>query len=105
MKRLFPILIVACASGGAPKPVTEPVASPPVPSGPAAAESPQRRVEHLTADSPRMTSGGTSFVAPAGWSVVSRDNVVVLDPPEADSHIVFVDVTAGDADQAVAAAW
>ena len=110
MTRLFAILIVACACGSSPKEVTTPVsssaaASPPAPPSPAVAELPPPRVEHLTADSPRTTSGGTRFVAPGGWSIASRDNVVVLDPPEAGSHIVFVDVTARDADEAVAAAW
>jgi hypothetical protein len=31
--------------------------------------------------------------------------MVVLDPPEPDSHLVIVDVKATDADGAVAAAW
>jgi CubicO group peptidase (beta-lactamase class C family) len=61
--------------------------------------------ETLSQDSPRQTPAGTHFVAPAGWSIQSRPPAVILDPPEAGSHIVLVDVKAADADAAVAAAW
>jgi CubicO group peptidase (beta-lactamase class C family) len=112
MKRLFTILIIACACGSSPREATKPVAAVAPPAAPPSAAAagdavalPQPRVEHLVTDSPRTTSGGTTFVAPGGWSIASRDNVVVLDPPEAGSHIVLVDVTATDADAAVAAAW
>jgi CubicO group peptidase (beta-lactamase class C family) len=59
----------------------------------------------LPADTPRTTPAGTQFIAPAGWTIHVRPPVVVLDPPEPGSHIVLVDVTAKDADAAVAAAW
>jgi CubicO group peptidase (beta-lactamase class C family) len=59
----------------------------------------------LSADTPRTTPAGTQFIAPAGWTIQVRPPVVVLDPPEPGSHIVLVDVTAKDADAAVAAAW
>jgi CubicO group peptidase (beta-lactamase class C family) len=61
--------------------------------------------ETLSQDSPRQTPAGTRFVAPAGWSIQSHLTAVILDPPEAGSHIVLVDVKATDADSAVAAAW
>jgi hypothetical protein len=59
----------------------------------------------LPADTPRTTPAGSQFIAPAGWTIHVRPPVVVLDPPESGSHIVLVDVTAKDADAAVAAAW
>jgi CubicO group peptidase (beta-lactamase class C family) len=59
----------------------------------------------LPADTPLTTPAGTQFIAPAGWTIHVRPPVVVLDPPETGSHIVLVDVTAKDADAAVAAAW
>ena len=70
------------------------------PIAPAAAE-PQR----LAADTPMSTSAGATFTAPAGWSVTRRGNVVVLDPPEGDSHLALVDVQAPSGDAAAAAAW
>jgi CubicO group peptidase (beta-lactamase class C family) len=61
--------------------------------------------ERLAADSPRTTPAGTTFTAPGGWSISTRGQVVVLDPPEPDSHLAVVEVEAKDADAAVAAAW
>jgi CubicO group peptidase (beta-lactamase class C family) len=61
--------------------------------------------EPLPSDTPFTTTGGATFTAPTGWRVTSTANRNVLDPPEADSHLVLVDVQAADADAAVAAAW
>jgi CubicO group peptidase (beta-lactamase class C family) len=69
------------------------------PGTPAAAPGP------LAADTPMATSAGATFTAPAGWTVSRRANVVVLDPPEGDSHLAIVDVEAADGDVAAAAAW
>ena len=59
----------------------------------------------MSANTPSATPGGATFTAPAGWSVVTRESSVVLEPPETDSHVAIVDVQAADADAAVAAAW
>ncbi|MBV9034474.1 MAG: beta-lactamase family protein [Acidobacteriaceae bacterium] len=61
--------------------------------------------ELVTADSPRTTPGGATFVAPAGWSVVSEASSTTLQPPEPGTHIVIFDVHAADAAAAVANAW
>jgi len=61
--------------------------------------------ETLAADTPRTTVAGNTFIAPAGWSIEVRGPATVLEPPEGGSHIALVDVQAGDADAAVAAAW
>ena len=73
----------------------------PVEKSPSAPPAPVR----VAADSPRATAGGATFTAPAGWSITTRDSMVVLEPPEPDSHLAIVDVQAKDADAAVAAAW
>jgi CubicO group peptidase (beta-lactamase class C family) len=62
-------------------------------------------VEQLAADSPRTTAAGTSFTGPDGWSLTSAGPLVVLQPPETDSHVAIVDVHGADAAAAVAAAW
>ncbi|HET8644804.1 MAG TPA: serine hydrolase domain-containing protein [Vicinamibacteria bacterium] len=70
----------------------------------AAADVPER----FTADTPRTTVAGNTFVAPAGWSLVVRGPATILEPPEGGSSIVLVDVPvkqAADADAALAAAW
>jgi hypothetical protein len=61
--------------------------------------------ETLKQDSSRTTPAGTTFTAAAGWMLTTRAGMVVLEPPEADSHVVIVDVKAKDAAEAVAAAW
>ena len=61
--------------------------------------------EILTADSPRTTVAGNTFIAPAGWKLSVRDQATILDAPEGNSHLALIDVKAADADAAVAAAW
>lgn len=61
----------------------------------------------LTADTPRQTSSGAAFTAPALWSVATAaPSLLTLSPPETDTHIAIVDVTgAADGPDAVARAW
>ncbi len=61
--------------------------------------------ERLTADTHRATPGGATFTAPAGWSIETSKNMVVLTPPETETHVAIVDCQASDARAAVAAAW
>ena len=61
--------------------------------------------ERLTADTPKTTVRGNTFIAPAGWTVSVRGAATILEPPEAGSRIALIDVRATDADAAVAAAW
>src|ERR1700686_626797 len=62
-------------------------------------------VERMTTDSPRVTSAGATFKVPAGWSIETGKDFVILTPPETDTHIAIVDSQAPDAKAAVAAAW
>ena len=59
----------------------------------------------LSADTPSRTVAGATFIAPAGWSVTVKGPATIVEAPEGDSRIALVDVTAADADAAVAAAW
>lgn len=61
--------------------------------------------ERLTSDTPRVTAAGATFTVPAGWAIVSGKDLVVLEPPESDTHVAIVDTDAADARAAVAAAW
>src|SRR5215207_1474443 len=61
--------------------------------------------EVLAVDTPRTTVEGNKFIAPAGWRIEVRGPATILAAPEGDSHIAIVDVRAGNADAAVAAAW
>ncbi|HEV8381302.1 MAG TPA: serine hydrolase domain-containing protein [Gemmatimonadales bacterium] len=61
--------------------------------------------EHLTADAPKQTVLGATFIAPADWTFSVRGPATILAPPEGDSRIALVDVRAPTADSAVALAW
>jgi CubicO group peptidase (beta-lactamase class C family) len=60
---------------------------------------------HLTADTPKQTVGGATFVAPADWTFSVRGPATILESPEGDSRIALVDVRAPTTDSAVALAW
>lgn len=59
----------------------------------------------LAADHALQTAGGTMLTGPRDWTVRRDGALLLLDAPEADSHIVIVDVQAGDADDAIQQAW
>ena len=61
--------------------------------------------QRLPADTASATVEGNTFIAPAGWTITTRGPATILEAPEGDSHIAFVDLRAPDADAAVAAAW
>jgi hypothetical protein len=61
--------------------------------------------ERVAADMPRVTPGGATFTVPSGWSIVTGKNLVVLEPPETDTHIAIVNSQAADASASVAAGW
>ena len=72
----------------------------------AAAQAPSpSSSEKLTADKEVTTSGGATFTAPGGWSMVTSGPLIVVEPPEADSHIVVFDSDAATAEAAIDAAW
>src|SRR5438874_4834933 len=71
----------------------------------ASSAAPAPTGEVLAADSARTTVKGNRFTAPAGWRISVRGPATILEPPEGNSHIALVDVSAKDADAAVAAAW
>lgn len=72
---------------------------------PAVGQPPAPAAEKVEKDSPRATPGGTTLTVPAGWTMTTRGALVVLDPPEPDSHVAIVDLPAKDAEAAVAAGW
>jgi CubicO group peptidase (beta-lactamase class C family) len=59
----------------------------------------------LSADTPKTTVAGNTFIAPAGWTVTVKGPATIVAAPEGDSWIALVDVEAKDAEGAVAAAW
>lgn len=92
-------LTAATAVAAAPPPAGTPAAPPP------AALSTATTARLLAADTPMTTVTGNTFLAPMGWSASTRGPATILEAPEHDSWIAFVDLEAKDADAAVAAAW
>lgn len=77
-----------------------------IPFVPAADAAPQQAEAAASADQPRATPRGTTFLLPDGWTLATQGNATVLGPPEADgSRVVIVDATAADPDEAVVQAW
>ena len=70
----------------------------------AAAQAPPS-AEKLSADKEVTTSGGATFTAPSGWSMVTSGSLIVVEPPEGDSHVVIFDSDAATAEAAIDAAW
>src|SRR5215831_7943496 len=66
-------LLFGCSSRPAPEPV---------------------HAEKLTADTPKATVEGNTFIAPAGWDFTVRGAATVVQAPEGDSRIALVDVHA-----------
>lgn len=94
-----PLLPLACCLLA----ISTPVLS--APMDPQAAPISADAGEPLAADTPRTTVEGNGFIVPAGWSIRTAGPAVILTAPEGGSHVALVDVTAKDADAAVAAAW
>lgn len=59
----------------------------------------------VSANHPARTDAGHAYVVPEGWTESRRENVVILEAPERGSRVALVDVTANDADGAIAEAW
>src|SRR5207253_815132 len=71
-------------------------------AGVAVPASPASAVE-VSVNTPLTMASGATFTAPMGWRVTSAANKIVLEPPEADSHVALLDVHAADAASELAA--
>src|SRR5262245_30528375 len=111
---LVAVALVACSAkpkntvpappaGRGDRPPEEQVVEPQPPEKPEPLPAPA--AETLGADTPKATTGGSTFVAPAGWSFAVRGSATILTAPEGDSRIALVDLEAKNADQAVTLAW
>ncbi len=107
---ILSLAVVACSSpakpvAGVPTPPPDPaqtgiataVATPPP------AES---AAQTMTADTPKTTVAGNTFIAPVGWKLRVRGPATILESPEGGSFLALVDLPdAKDGDDAVTQAW
>jgi CubicO group peptidase (beta-lactamase class C family) len=78
----------------------------PVPGAAGAPQEPSgKTAPPLAVDTPGTTVAGHSFIAPAGWTLTVKGKATILEAPEGDSRIVFVDVAAMEPDAAIQEAW
>lgn len=107
MRAFFTLLfLVACHEAPPPAAPSAPDTAPAASTAVAPPREAAPSAERLTADTPRTTVEGATFVAPAGWSIRVRGPATILEAPEAGSRIALVDVVqAQSADAAVAVAW
>ena len=61
--------------------------------------------EFVLSNSQRLSPAGTAFTVPAGWSITRTKDLILLTPPEMDTHVAIFDTQAADAKAAVAEAW
>jgi CubicO group peptidase (beta-lactamase class C family) len=107
---LFLCLVAACSSSAKPSAMPDPTppAEPPADTAaaPPAGANPEVKSEKLTADTPKTTTAGNTFIAPAEWTITVRGDATILTAPEGNSSLALVDVrSAADAAAAVKAAW
>jgi len=96
------LFAVACSSPA--KKATTPTLDPtgtPAPTQTAPASVTKTYAE----DTPVTDTDGNTFIAPAGWTTTVTGAMTVLSPPEKDSWIALVDVSANTAEEALALAW
>jgi CubicO group peptidase (beta-lactamase class C family) len=107
MRNALLVALVACSSPPAPsKPAPQPLPHPTRDDAGAQRGAPEvPNVETLAADTPKTTTAGNTFIAPAGWKIWVEGNGTILEPPEGDSHIAIYDVKAADAKAARDLAW
>ena len=108
---LLPLLALGC--GG---PTTTTVTPPPVASVSATASAPAASASAapknawsapvaLTAEAKQTIGAGTTFVAPAGWTISVRSDAALVTGPEPDLKLGVFDMGATSADEAVKLAW
>jgi len=75
-------------------------------AGAAAAQETRSKAEFVSVDTSRVSPGGVTFTVPAGWTIETGKDLVVLQPPETDTHVAIFDAGAAtDPKAAVTAAW
>lgn len=59
----------------------------------------------LEMDSPVTTASGATFTAPKGWSLITKKGSILLEDPNHEVSLTFVEREEQDAQAAIAAAW
>jgi CubicO group peptidase (beta-lactamase class C family) len=100
-------VILACAGDPPPVLPVQPSTAPPstAPPSPPPSPPPSESVVTMDADSPMRTASGVAYTAPKGWTVTTRDAVLLLQDPDREVSLTFVERKEPEAGAAIAAAW
>lgn len=114
--RLTALMLLVAACGGAEPPPSSPPPAPAArvpaaaaaapaatPEAGAAAEAPAPRT--LDAETPLTTPSGATFTGPKGWTVAHRASAIVLEDPNKEVSLTFIERKEQDGAAAIAAAW
>ena len=72
----------------------------------AVAGSGAAQTQAASVDTPGKTASGATFTVPRAWTLTSAPSLLLVAPPEPDTHIAIVDVPeAADGKAAAASAW
>jgi CubicO group peptidase (beta-lactamase class C family) len=91
-----------------PTPQIPPYAGSPTPASPVAAAGDAKTADapkKLDADSPLTTPSGSTFTAAKGWTVTTRKDVLVLEDPNHEVSVSFLEGKEREGADAIAAAW
>ena len=72
----------------------------PAPNAPRESE-----VVTVDADTPMTTATGSTYIAPKGWTVTTKQGVLVLQDPDREVSVTFLERKERDGADAIAAAW
>lgn len=97
---LSTLLVVSACTGSPP---AAPRVAAPEPR--AATAAPPAAPVRLDADTKTTTATGATFEAPKGWLLAKRADAIVLEAPEHDLELAFVEVREKDLAKAIALAW
>jgi CubicO group peptidase (beta-lactamase class C family) len=105
------LLFTVTACGSAPSPTTPASDATPATPGasasaaPGAAKTAAAKAWTAEKDATVTLASGAHFPVSAGWHVAEHEGRVVLQDPEKQLTLVYVEVTAGSGEAAIAAAW
>jgi CubicO group peptidase (beta-lactamase class C family) len=111
-RSLLLVLLASCTSCAGTPPERAPSSPPPRASSSEAAAprtsppaSTRAKAVQLDADTPTKTAAGATFEAPKGWFLSKDGDMLLLEAPEHDVTLAFVEVAEKDAEKAIAIAW
>src|SRR5262245_47511700 len=71
----------------------------------AGAPADETKVVKVDVDTPMTTPSGSTYIAPKGWTVTTKKDVIALTDPNREVSVTFLERKEQDGAAAIAAAW